>query len=52
MEKILAHGMGLSLTAISVQIEILTVKGAHFYEMGLRKADLVVLGQVPKGCVC
>jgi hypothetical protein len=29
-----------------MQIEILTVKGAHFYEMGLRCADLIVLGQV------
>ena len=31
------------------QIEILTVKGAHFYEMGMRAADLVVLGQARWG---
>jgi hypothetical protein len=31
------------------QIEILTVKGAHFYEMGMRAADLVVLGQARLG---
>ena len=28
------------------QIEALTVKGALYYEMGLRSADLVILGQV------
>ncbi len=34
-----------SLPPLRLQIEILTVKGAHFYEMGMRAADLVVLGQ-------
>jgi hypothetical protein len=32
-----------------LQIELLTVKGAHFYEMGMRAADLIVLGQVGSG---
>jgi hypothetical protein len=28
------------------QIELLTVKGAHFSEMGMRSTELLVLGQV------
>ena len=31
--------------ASPTQIEILTIKGAHFYEMGLHGADLIILGQ-------
>ena len=42
-----AHTHTQSHTHTHTQIELLTVKGAHFFEMGLRPADLVILGQVP-----